>query len=347
MSMKDTLRIHSNFKRYDSLLSDSDEFLHEYIGEDSDLFTALRTVLRAMFQADYLILNLDHRRLLLACALFGLLSPRPFRRCSLISVDLLLRPESGWRGSLKMAVKSLLLRQVDTIFLYFRNWDGYCRHYRLSRERMRFVPFKVNSWERLSARAQEPLPESYVLCAGATHRDHRTFVESVRLSGVPALLLLPGPAPQIGPRHDWLKPPLPPNLRVEYHEGDEESYLRYFESAAIVCLPRYRWDIASTGSSAALCAAGLGKCVVISCGPGGEDVFAGSGAAVFFEPENPVELSQQLRGLWGNKPLRQKIGRNAFQFAKRLRGEDRLLRDVLAGLDSAIPAGAKYACPPR
>ena len=160
-----------------------------------------------------------------------------------------------------------------------------------------------------------------------------TFVEAIRVSGLPGLLLIPGESQVEVKRADWLRQGRPPNLRVEFHtDGEEATYLGYFENARIVCLPRFKWDIASSGISGYLCAMGLGRCVAISRGPGAEDVLGESEAAAFFDPGNSEELARVLETLWNQPDLRQRIAANGAKYAAALQGEERLLRDILKAL---------------
>jgi glycosyltransferase involved in cell wall biosynthesis len=296
----------------------------------------LRFLLAVGKKADFLVLNLDHRRLFLACLVFMIAFPRPFRRCRLVSVDILLRPESGPRGKLVQALKVFLLRQVDLFVLYFRNIDGYVKHYKLDRNRIIYVPFKVNSSHTLHRKRMAGVPDGdYILLAGVTLRDHATFVEAVRRCGVPAVLLLhPVMRNEVG-KLGWYRS-CPPNLRIEFHEdGKESTYLGYFERAKLVCLPRYKWDIASTGISALFCSFGLGKCVLISSGPGAEDILT-RGQALFFEPQNVESLAGLIQRAWNDDALRRSVGAAAAEFADCVQGEDRLLRDILEGMLTRI-----------
>ena len=309
-----------------------------YIGADESIGASLRLAWRAYRSADYLVFNIDHRRLLLTCALYWLIGPRPLRRCRIVSVDILLRPPRSLEARPAALLKRLLLKQVDTFLLYFRNTDGYTRHFGIPKERMTYVAFKVNSWEKLEAR-RGVIPEGdYVLLAGATLRDRATFVEAVREAGMPAVLLVPGDERAAVEQTAWYRAGLPPNLRLDYHtDGKEETYLGYHENARIVCLPRYKWDIASTGISSYLCAMGLGKCVVISRGPGAEDLLLENESAVFFEPENAEDLARVLKDAWERHEHRRRIAANGARYAKSLAGEERLLEDILAAL--GLPHG--------
>lgn len=325
----------SNFPAMEPLLAGNPRFAHTYIGPDTGVADCLRWAWRSRSEADFLILNIDHRRLLVTCALYWLFAPRGLRRCKLVSVDILLRPAFSFKAKCVAWVKRALLKQVDTFILYFKDIDGYVGHYGLPRERSVYVPFKVNSWEKLRARREEVDEGEYVLLAGATLRDHSTFIEAVKRSKVPALLLIPGGDRASIEQAEWYRSGLPENLKVEFHtDGREETYLGYFEKARVLCLPRFGWDIASSGISAYLCAMGLGKCVVISKGPGAEDVLSDGEAAVFFEPGNVEGLARALAKVWVDDVYRRRIALNGTRYAESLEGEPRLLNDILKSLDA-------------
>jgi glycosyltransferase involved in cell wall biosynthesis len=230
-------------------------------------------------------------------------------------------------------MKRLLLKQVDLFVLYFRNVDGYVREFGLPRERVVYVPFKVNSWDVLRATRPEAPVGDYVLLSGATLRDHATFVEAVRQAGVPAVILLPGDAKGELESMPWYRAGVPQNLRIDFHtDGKETTYLRYFEEARIVCFPRFAWDIASSGISGYLCSMALGKFVAISRGPGAEDVLEEPQAAAFFNPGNAQELARLIRQAWDDDGYRNRIAANGARYADQLEDENRLLRDVVAVL---------------
>jgi len=329
-SQQGKIRIYSNFPSFDSLLKNDPSFEHFYMGKSRSLVNNLRMLWRARWSADLLILNMSPKRLLLACFFFWIISPRPFRGCHIVSVDLLLRPAKSLRAKILNVFKSVLFRQVDLFILYFRNVDGYVKHFGIPRKRIAYVPFKVNSWEKLKARRAKVGEGDYVLLSGATLRDHVTFVDAMAKSGLPGVLLIPGERRLEIEQSSWYRSAVPPNLRVDFHtDGKEETYLRYFEGARIVCFPRFAWDIASTGISGYLCSMALGKFVAISHGPGADDVLADNEAAAFFEPGNSDELARLIKDAWDRPEYRQRIAANGAKYAESLEGEDRLLRDIL------------------
>ena len=334
------VRILSSFRAFDTILKGSSNIQHQYIGQDDgsrDTFYWIRwigTAARACYSSDFLVFNIDPRRLLVTCAIFLLIGPRFLRRCRIVSVDIVLRAPCSWRDRISAWFKRFCYQQIDLFILYFRNIDGYVKHFGISRDRTVYVPFKVNSWEQLVGRRSQIGEGKYVLLAGSTLRDHATFVKAVRRCGVPALLLVPGAQGHEVRQSSWYQSGLPLNLKIEFDtDGREETYLSYFERAKIVCLPRFRWDIGPSGISAALCAMGLGKCVVISRGPGAEDIFAETQAALFFEPENADDLARTLRETWERPDLCSRIAENGARYAESVQGQERLLEDIIAALE--------------
>jgi glycosyltransferase involved in cell wall biosynthesis len=222
----------------------------------------------------------------------------------------------------------LLLTQVDRFVLYHRNIDGYSRFYGIDQKRAYYIPFKVNGWEKRESWPNSSSDGEYVLCAGRTLRDTRTFVEAMRKSNRPGILLQQ-PAEvvlQHGTR-PW-DGDLPSNVSlVKDEEGTFESFARYISGARIVVIPRFHNDIAATGISTYLLAMALNRCVIISDGPAASDVL--SDEAVIVPPGDIDALASAITTCWDDKALRTQIAERGYKYAQRLRGEERLLADVL------------------
>ena len=307
-------RILSGFSSFADVLAGDSRYEHVDAGSDTSLRGAIRLALRAREEADFLVFNGDPRRLFVACLVFAFLAPAQ---------------------KILAFFKRFLLKQVDLFILYFKNVDGYCAQFGIPRERVAYVPFKVNSFEKLRTRRRETGEGEYVLLAGETLRDHATFSEAVLRTGLPALIVLPPNARGRVESMPWFRSP-PPSLKIEFHlDGREDTYLRYFERAKLACLPRFKWDIASTGISAYLCAMALGKCVVISKGPGAEDVLSPE-QALFFEPENARSLEGALRRGWNSDEERRRIAANGAVYAESLGGEEKLFGNILRALEMTL-----------
>ncbi len=324
--MTTTRRVFSNFERFSTVVAE------EQAGEFVDLNDTTANwsawkIIRAVRSGDIVILNIDHGRLYQLCLLRMLFFWKAFR---LVSVDILLRRPNRLSRRLFQLVQRILLKRVDLFVLYFRDTRGYQQLFGLPPKRMRYVPFKVNGWEDgLEGYRADPASGSYVICAGQTLRDLSTYLSACQLAEVPGVLLSPGK--QLFQRHGTQLDPqqLPPNVRLEYHsDGNDETFLDWLKNAAIVVIPRFKNDISSTGISTYLISMAASRCVVLSRGPGAEDVLT-EGQAVLVDPESPEELAAALQTLWNNTEQRVAVAKRGRQYAEQVGGERRLLRDVL------------------
>ena len=297
---------------------------HEYSPDSSGLLDLFRFVRQCM-QADLVILNVDQQRLMLASLVRCLL---PFLRFKLVSVDLIMRPPTNFAGRIKAFVKRMLFSRVDRFILYFRNIGGYQRFYGIQPDRVDYVPFKVNGWEYVAARPADVSNGDYVLCAGRTLRDIATFVSAMRLVDCPGVLLQQ--RREMLEAHgskEWLGD-LPPNVKLIVDEGDSlETYIDFISKARLMVIPRYKRDIAATGISTYLVSMALQRCVIISAGPGAEDILTDQ--AVVVPAEDASRLSEQIQLLWSDDQRRAEIASRGRNYAHSLGGEDRLLSDIL------------------
>jgi hypothetical protein len=221
--------------------------------------------------ANIIILNVDQNELM-KYSFMKLINP--FWRVKLVSVDILLRPVGpGTKATFMAFIKKILLKKVDLFLLYFKNTDGYTKAYGIQPDKIRYIPFKVNSWEKIQNFPNTDKKGEYILCAGRTLRDIDTYLKALELTGLPGVLLVQDKETMRG--HGTLLDQLniPKNVKLEIHsDGQESTFLKWIAEARIVVVPRFKKDIASTGISTYLCAMGLKRPVIISRGPGAEDV---------------------------------------------------------------------------
>ena len=280
-------------------------------------------------RSDVVIMDNDVRRLCFAAAL------KPFGSFKLISVDLIVRPPVGLLGRAAAKLKSLLLSRVDKFVLYFRNTEGFARYYGIRSDRTAYVPFKVNGLDQPFWPRAVP-PGDHVLCAGRTLRDLETFVAAAGRTGLPAVLLQQ-PA-EIMSEHGttaW-RQSLPPNIELRLHtDGRLESFVSAIAAARVVVIPRFKGDICSTGISTYLVAMALGKAVIISRGPGADDVLHNE--AVFVEPENVDDLAAAISRIWHDDTEREQLGARAKRYAEKLGGTARLTEDIIRESLCSLP----------
>jgi glycosyltransferase involved in cell wall biosynthesis len=314
------IRIISNFKGLDQVKAPGEPLVHKYVGDVS-----ATEFIRQCFHSDLVILNTDQKKLMLACALRWIV---PFVHFRLVSVDILLRRPTTLTSRAKALLKKILLRRVDRFLLYFKNLRGCERFYGIGPDRAVYVPFKVNDWDKIQLWADTTSGGDYVMCAGRTMRDVNTFVEAMRRSGCHGLLHQQKADVMAEHGTQAWEGDLPSNLKLVIDESyRHEVFLDFIAKARLVVIPRFRNDIGPAGIATYLVAMALNKCVIVSEGPGVDDVLTDE--AVIVPPEDPEALAEQIKRLWNDHVLRAEIAARGKEYALSLGGEERLHRDIL------------------
>jgi len=315
------MRILSNFRNPDQAEASGRHQAHEYICDRTTLSEFVRKCLRS----DLVILNIDQERLMLACLLRLIV---PLARFRLVSVDLILRTPKTLISCLKAFFKRILFSRVDCFILYFKNVQGYRRYYGIGPARAIYVPFKVNGWELITARPRGAADGDYVICAGRTLRDIETFVEAMKRSECPGVLLQQRRELLDAHGTSAWSGDLPPNLKLVIDDSDRlEDFIDFIAKARLVVIPRFKHDIAASGISTYLVAMALNKCVIISEGPGADDVL--DDQAIMVPPEHPERLAEEIKNLWNDEERRARVASRGYEYAMSLGGYERLLSDIL------------------
>jgi len=273
---------------------------------------------------DVILLNQANRSLFLCCFLRWLF---PFFQCPIVSVDLVLPPpESTW-SRLACHVKKLLLRRVDLFIFYFKDLHGYAKFYGITPTRSRYVPFKVNLYDLATPIKEAPNTGSYVLAAGRSHRDLKTFVEAMHQVPYPGILLVQDPNSLSEHGSEIPNFALPSNLRLVRDDGQWESWLSFLAGAKIVVIPVKPTAISAAGIGTYLEAMALGKCVIITECPATRGIL--SNQAVIIPPGDPTAMAKAIRRAWEEEAFRQQFAKAGQHYAQACGNERRLLLDLL------------------
>jgi len=290
------------------------------------------TLVRSLWRSrscDYAVINSSGVDLLLFC-LFKLLWP--FGRCKVISLDTVLPVPrlAGLRDRVGLWIKTFLFKQVHIFIEYFKETEGYERHYGIPKAKFRYVPFKINRYEAVLRTATSDA--GYVFCGGNTRRDFGTLIEAARVLPFPFRIVTMGDM-VINENGSTLdERDLPPNVEVVRHDGSD-SFLDHIAGARLAALPIRKANISASGIGVYLASMALGKCVVISAGPAVNGVVPDQ-AAVIVPPEDPAALAAAIRRVYTDDRYRQEIAERGRQYALSLKGEARLCESVIAVLAS-------------
>jgi glycosyltransferase involved in cell wall biosynthesis len=260
---------------------------------------------------DAILINCDPGLTYKLSALFLLF---PLRRKPIIALDLVLRRPISPGSRLTRPLKKLLLSNVGHFIHYFRQLDGYQKYFGIGGDRSSYVRFKSDIRGRYSY-APDPNGD-YVLCFGRSERDYDTFFKA--MVSLPYLGAIPNPNLLLLAQHSSRLtiplPQLPPNIRVLENDDSVARAVEIISKARVVALPIVSGRISASGIGTYLTAMLLGKCVIITEGPGSSDVLTDE--ALFVPPENPEVLSATIRRAWEDQELRERTAAAGQKYAE-------------------------------
>lgn len=275
-------------------------------------------------RADYAVINCSPRDLLELCFLKMIV---PFSRCRVVSLDTVLPlPQADTlKLRLVLRLKRILFRQVHLFIEYFRDTGGYERCYGMPRHKFRYVPFKINRYEKVLQTVTRD--DGYIFCGGNTRRDFATLLAAVRGLPCPVKIVTMDESVIGGHGSSLDERNLPPNVQVVRHDGSD-SFLEHIAAARLAVLPIKGRNISASGIGVYLSCMALGKCVVISSGPAVNGVVP-EGAAVIVPPEDPSALRHAIERVLQEDALRRRVAEKGREYALSLGGEERLCESVL------------------
>ncbi len=194
----------------------------------------------------------------------------------------------------------MLLARVDHFIHYFKDIAGY-KPFGVRADRSSYVPFKVNIF---GTQSPEIGLGEYVFTMGVSLRDYDTFIRAV------ATLPFPAAIPEFSFQHfegrdtafRWTKENVPRNLTLLRDTGDKRDLVRNMAAARVVVIPISKSSLCASGISTYLDAMYLGKCVIITEGPGASDLLTDQ--AILVPAEDPAALSEAIRRAWQDDALR-------------------------------------------
>jgi glycosyltransferase involved in cell wall biosynthesis len=251
----------------------------------------------------------------------------PWRRKPLVAVDLVLRKPVRLGQRMSALVKRVLFRRVHHFIHYFRDIKGYTQYFGIPAARSSYVPFKVNN-PNVPLEPSE-IREDYIFTMGRSLRDYNTFIQAV------AELPYPAAIPEFSfedfegrdESFRWTKQSVPKQLTIVPDTGSRKDLVRNLARARLVVIPTLPSSLCASGLSTYLDAMFLGKCVIISAGPGASDLLTDQ--AMVVPPSDVEALKSAIRRGWEDDQLRSRVAAAGRAYAASLGGEPELLDRVL------------------
>ena len=276
-------------------------------------------LLRRAVRADYLVIHFFLPEVLF----FGMaLALIPFRRCRLVTLDFFVVTP----GRLMLPLARLALRRVALLLVYFRDSSRFQKRYGLPAGRFCYVPFKINSWERVLV--TPVLDEGYIFVGGRSRRDFRTLFEAVRDLPYPVRVLT-AHEPDIRPHGSTLAGLTPPpNVTMHFNDSDSAVFVDMMARSRLVVLPIVKESGIQAGIGVYLMGMALRKCVIISEALGVSDVLI-DGQAYIVPPGDAGALRRAIGRLWNDPAERERYAEAGYRYARPLAGEDQLRRNIV------------------
>jgi glycosyltransferase involved in cell wall biosynthesis len=263
----------------------------------------------------------------------------PWKHKPLVAVDLVLRRPQGLRQWATTRVRRLLFKRVDHFIHYFRDITGYTRYFGISQRRSSYVPFKVNN--RDSALVSTDIREDYVFTMGRSLRDYDTYIRAV------AELPYPAAIPEFSfddfegkdPSFIWTRKNVPQNLSVLPDTGSRADLVKNLAKARVVVIPTQASSLCASGLSTYLDAMHLGKCVIMSHGPGASDLLTDQ--AILVPPQDVGALKAAITRAWQDDALRGRVAAAGRTYALSVGGEPELLQRIFRQALTALAQKAR------
>jgi glycosyltransferase involved in cell wall biosynthesis len=294
--------------------------LHPWDGRG--LAAAVGLFLRT-FRHDYVLLN----GLLYTTFVLALMKMiMPFHQARIVLLDVLLPTPEGLRGRVKAWVIGRLMLRVHRIMLYYRDTEGWQRHYGIPEDRFEYIPFKLNSGDLI--RRATLTDGGYVFCGGKTRRDFATLFEAVRGLDIPVRVVTTANE-DIAPHGSWLdEASAPENVEVIRLDGSAEPFVAHMAAARLVVQPIVP-DISGAGMSVYIMAMALRKCVIMTAGPGAADVLT-DGEAVIVPAADPAALRTAIVKAYSDPAYRAPYEERGYRYAMSRGEEPQLYHTVLS-----------------
>ena len=285
-----------------------------------DTWAAFR---KSIATCDLAVIDCRDSLLFQACAH---LLARPWARTPIVAVDLVLRKPESMQQRLGALAKRALFSRVNHFIHYFRDVSGYERYFGIPSRRSSYVPFKVNNIHINLPEAD--FGEEYIIAVGRSLRDYDTYIRAIADLPYPAVLSQYCFRDFEGRNasFQWTPDNVPPNLRLVPDSGDRQEFVKYMAKARLVVIPTQSSSLCASGISSYLDAMYLGKCVIVSHGPGASDVLTDQ--ALLVPPHDVGALREAIRTAWEDDGLRRRIAENGRRYASSLGGEQELLQRV-------------------
>ena len=247
-------------------------------------------------------------------------------KAQIIYYDLNLKKPGSLKSYYLSKIKAVMLGFADRIICMHKDIRDLQKYYKIDQRKVRYVAFKANNFE---SREQHCVRDAgYVLSCGVSHRDYDLLLNAASACQGEVRIICPSSLYQT-----YMKArTIPANVRLLKHEEvNIQAWYDLIAGAKFVVLPIEKDCIYPAGTSVYLEAMMLKKAVILSDGPSSNGLI-GPDVALIVRRGDEFQLRRAIKRLYEDAEARSAFARNGYNFAKRLQGEERLIRDLKSEL---------------
>jgi len=236
-------------------------------------------------------------------------------------------PPSGLLSYLKEWLKTRVFKMgVDHfIVISTSEIEAYHTHWGFSKERMTYVPFKVNSAESLAE--LETGDEDFIYSGGDSLRDYKTLFGAVKGLDIQVKVVT---------NQDFGKEFIPCNVHIIHNSGSISEFYAPCARARFSVFPIESGYIRSAGQGSYLGAMFLGKAVIVSDTAGVRDIIDDGVNGFVVPPDDALLLREKIIALWEDSDLRNRLGETAKGHIREYYTHDRYIDNIYRVLQRAL-----------
>ncbi len=218
----------------------------------------------------------------------------------------------------KMGVNHFIVISSSEVETYHKHWG-------ISKKKMTYIPFKVNSPELLLK--TEAAEEGFIYSGGNSLRDYETLfkaVEGLKIS-VKVITSL-----------NLSRNTVPDNVHIIHNSRTPSEFYTPCARARFAVFPIKSGHIRSAGQGSYLGAMFLGKAVIVSDTPGARDIIDDGVNGIVVPPGDAVLLREKILKLWEDSNLRNRLGSTARTQVREYYTHDRYIDNIYRVLQKAL-----------
>lgn len=285
-------------------------------------FQKIIFAIKLVLFSKYDIFFSEGTRLIFFIAIFKIIF---FKRVLLICRPRLQTPPANPLLYLKERIKIEIIKKGVTHFIVISKSeiDNYYKDWKIAKEKMTFILFKVNTEEILYK--LKKVDGDFIYSGGNSLRDYTTLFKAVEGLGLKVKVLS---------TLDFKNFNAPNNVEIIYNSGTAEEFYGPCARSKFAVFPIKPSYIRSAAQGSYLGAMYMGKAVIVSDTPGVRDIISDEINGLIVPPGDVEALREKILMLWHDANLRKRVEYNAQKDVKKNYTHKNYLENIYSTFNS-------------